>query len=374
LAFIKPLGYDPEKCSRLMAEMELSGIVLTSSENVFYTTGLPVTRGHVNPILFALSNKFPSYSVIHPDGLPTMITWTGAVGGHEFWAKDVRTAWLQGGTTEELAGCIQETFKPGSRIGIESSAPYVVTDGILKRKDGVELVVADGIFDTLRAIKSEDEIKMMRASLEITETTVGRLQREMKPDVTGYGLISKAESILFELGATGVDHTTMAIGKTNPEIPEDVEAKAGDLIILDLGAILHGYASDNRRLAYIGKIPAEMKEKNQTMASMVVETGTSAKPGKTFAEVCGETDSRYAELGMEPMFLSAGHTIGIQTEELWITRDSEKTFENGMVFNIELYTRLESGVFIGTEDTFVVDGGVSKRISRLPHDIAQVGD
>ena len=108
------------------------------------------------------------------------------------------------------------------------------------------------------------------------------------------------------------------------------------------------------------------------MASMVVETGTSAKPGMTFAEVCGETDSRYSDAGLEPMFLSAGHTIGIQTEELWITRDSQRKFENGMVFNIELYTRLESGVFIGTEDTFVVEGGAGKRISRLPHEITEV--
>ena len=253
MAFIKPLGYDPVKCSRLMGEMDLSGIVVTSNENVFYTTGLPVTRGHVNPILFALSNQFPSYSVLHPDGMPTMIAWGGAIGGHEFWAKDVRTSYLSGGTTEELAGCIQESFKPSSRIGIESSAPYSVTDGILRRKEGLELVVADEIFENMRAIKSEEEVKMMRGSLEITEATVERLQQEMTPDVTGHGLISKAKSILYELGATGVDHATMAIGQTNPEIPENVEAKTGDLIVLDLGAILHGYASDNRRLAHIGK-------------------------------------------------------------------------------------------------------------------------
>ncbi len=372
MTFIKPLGYDPEKCRKLIVEKELSGVVLTSNENVFYSTGLPVTRGHVNPILFALSNQFPSYSIIHPDGMPTMVTWTGALGGHEFWVKDIRSAWVRGGTNDELFSCIQETFKPHARIGIESSAPYGVVQKIQKLVDGVDFVFVDDIFDSLRAVKSEEELNMMKNSLEITESTVERLQKEITAKTTGYQLISRAKVLLYELGATGVDHTTMAIGMSNPEIPEDVRSKPGDLIVLDIGAILHGYSSDNRRLAVVGEPTKELVEANDVMVEIVNATGRSVRPGMSFADACLVAEAKYAEHGRDPMFISVGHTIGIQTEELWISRDSMRKFEKGMIFNVELYTVAESNVFIGTEDTFVVGENDCEQISRLPHELAVV--
>ena len=81
--YIKPLGYDPDKCRALMEQKSLSGMVLTSGENVFYTTGLAVTRGHRKPDSYRATgeNQFPSFSVLHPDGSPIMITWMGALGG-----------------------------------------------------------------------------------------------------------------------------------------------------------------------------------------------------------------------------------------------------------------------------------------------------
>ncbi len=113
LAFIKPLGYNPDRAKNLIAGHEISGMVLTSNDNVFYTTGLPVTRGHQNPILFALSNKFPPYSVIHADGIPSAILWAGAIGHHALWTKDVRTSFFPQGTTEELLACVEEVFPKG---------------------------------------------------------------------------------------------------------------------------------------------------------------------------------------------------------------------------------------------------------------------
>lgn len=372
MALIRPLGYDPSKSSKLMAEKGVDGMVLTSCENVFYTTGLPVTRGQVNPILFALANQFPSYSVVQSDGTPVMITWAGALMGHEFWVKDIRSAYVKGGTNEELFSCIKEKFKPGAKIGIESSAPYSVVEKTRSLIGGAEFVVVDDILERLRAVKSKEELEMMTRSLDITERAVGILQEEITPKTTGYGLISRAESLLFELGASGVDHTTMAIGHSNPEIPEDVASKEGDVFTLDLGAILHGYASDNRRLAIRGEPPDELRRAHEDMVSAVVETGKSARPGMTFAEICDATDGRYASVKRDPLFITVGHTIGIQTEELPIARSSPVRFEEGMVFNIELYTRVENGGFIGTEDTFVLEKNGSRQISKLPHDIKVV--
>jgi len=235
-----------------------------------------------------------------------------------------------------------------------------------------ELVVADEVFETLRAVKTPEEIQMMKGALEITEKTVQRLQDEMTSRATTHALITRAKVLLYEYGATGVDHATMALGMANPEIPDDVPAKEGDLAILDIGAILNGYVSDSRRLAMIGRVPREIEELNATMAAIVVETGKSARPGMTFSELCQVADSKHAENKLDPMFMSAGHTLGIQTEEIWITRDSQRKFEPGTVFNIELYSRSESNLIIGTEDTFVVNTSGVEQLTKLPHEIRGV--
>ena len=62
-----------------------------------------------------------------------------------------------------------------------------------------------------------------------------------------------------------------------------------------------------------------------------------------------------------PFFISAGHSIGLQTEEAWISPDSPYAVQAGMVLNIELYTPYRDGSNIGDEETFLVtESGVVK--------------
>jgi len=339
---------------------------------VFYATGLPVTRGQQNPILFALSNKFPPYSVINSEGMPASIIWAGAIGHHELWTKDVLTSFFPNGTTEELLQYIEQTFPRGSRIGIESTMPYPLAQVIEKKIEGVEFVVADEIMDELRLIKSSEEITKLKDSLEIAEAVEETIFSEMTSDWSVFKLVSRSKQLIYELGGTGVDHATIAIGMSNPEILEDYVGVAGDLVVLDVGGILDGYVSDTRRLGHLGEIPVELADLNNIIADIVMETGKSLRPGRTFSEICAEVEARYLEHGRDPLFLSAGHTIGIQTEEVWLTRDSTRRVQENMIFNVELYSPLKPGVYVGTEDTFLVNGSGGEKLTRLPHEVVKI--
>ncbi len=372
LAFIKPLGYDPARAKKLIAEQELDGIILTSNDNVFYATGLPVTRGQQNPILFALSNKFPPYAVINKEGMPTAIVWAGAIGNHELWIKDVRSSFFPDGTNEELISCVEEVFPKDARIGIERTFPHPIAQVIRYKNLCAELVVVEDLLDELRIVKSPAEIQKLKDSLEIAEVVEETIFSEITPDWSVFKLASRSKQLIYELGGTGVDHATISIGKSNPEILEDFMGAPGDLVVLDVGAILDGYSSDTRRLGYIGKIPDELHDLNKTMADIVSETGKSLRPGKTFSEICGEVEGRYMEHSRDPLFLSAGHSIGIQTEEAWIVRESTRKIEENMVFNVELYSALKPGTYVGTEDTFLVTGAGGEQLSRMPHEVVEV--
>jgi len=68
---------------------------------------------------------------------------------------------------------------------------------------------------------------------------------------------------------------TIAIGHSNPRSDRPA-CQGGDIVVLDVGAIFEGYVSDNRRLAYIGKVEEDLRKLNATMAEIVVQTGMSA--------------------------------------------------------------------------------------------------
>jgi len=54
---IIPPGFKKESLFKLMQEHHLNGVLLTSAENVYYTTGYPALPGTGNPIIFALQNQ-----------------------------------------------------------------------------------------------------------------------------------------------------------------------------------------------------------------------------------------------------------------------------------------------------------------------------
>jgi Xaa-Pro aminopeptidase len=99
--------------------------------------------------------------------------------------------------------------------------------------------------------------------------------------------------------------------------------------------------------------------------------GKALVPGKTFADVHAHAYELFAQVGIDPMFLHVGHSLGLQVEEHWIMPDDPTVVQPGMVLNIELYSPSEEGVMIGDEETFVVRAGGPEQISTLPVDIIE---
>ena len=68
-----------------------------------------------------------------------------------------------------------------------------------------------------------------------------------------------------------------------------------------------------------------------------------------------------------------GHTIGLNTEEDWIYKDSPIVFEPGMVLNLEMYSLYETGELIGDEETYIIDEDGAQQITVLPRAIKTIG-
>jgi len=367
----KPVGLDRPRLLALMKEHGLDGIFLSTPENVFYATGYPCLPGSGNPIIHALRNQDPYFVFLGSDGGISLLCWGPAAMGIEYGTEDVRMSFTTQMAADDLAALIEEKLKPGCMVGVESTFPYYATRLLEEKAKPANILVVDDLLTRLRLIKSAAEVERIRKSTEIIDKTVMELAQSLRLGMTRLELIQEAKYQMIKNGAEGVDHVTMAFGTANPEIALDEPLEANQIVTLDLGAVYQGYVSDNRRLVYTGSVPDALKELHKKLCWIVAEMGKALRPGKTFSEVHAYAAELYAKMGIDPMYLHVGHSVGLQVEECWIMSDNPTVIEPGMVLNIELYSPSEDGVMIGDEETFLVTSGEPEKLSTLPVDIIE---
>jgi Xaa-Pro aminopeptidase len=291
--------------------------------------------------------------------------------GINYSVDDMRTWFTYPMAVDELTSFVRETFKPGCSLGVDSTFPIFLIQILQANVQPIKLVVVDELIRTLQLVKTEAEIERIRMSTAIIDKTVLELADSLHPGMTRLELIQEAKTRLHRNGAHGIDHITVAFGSANPEIALDELIEPNQIVTLDLGAVYNGYVSDNRRLVYTGLVPVALTELHKKLCWVVAEMGQALLPGKTFGELHAHAFELYAKVGVDPMFLHVGHSIGLHVDEQWLLPDDPTVIEKGMVLNIELYSFSEEGVMIGDEETFLVTGNEPEKLSTLPVDIIE---
>jgi Xaa-Pro aminopeptidase len=370
----RSIGFDR---SRMCAAMKTAGVpamLLTSPENVYYTTGYTALPSAGNPILYMLRNRLPFFSFVTDEGKVTLICWGFSTWDMEFGADEVIGFNNLDEGCEALQRLVVGRSMKGSRLGLESTCPLYVLGLIRATEREVELVDANALLDEVRLIKSPAEIECLRKSVEIIETTCAELFGLLYVGMGRNELTREAKYRLIRNGAEGVSHLTFSFAQANPEFDIDEKLEKGRLVTLDLGAIYRGYCSDNRRYAYSGKVPSELEDIYQQMVEIVDAVGAALAPGTRYYELMELARSLYAARKLTPLgrFNHVGHNIGLETEERWLDNDTHTAVRAGMVINIELYSTAATGEQIGDEETYIIEPTGPVRISRLPRQIREI--
>ncbi len=371
---LKPVGFKKAKLLDQIKENGLGGVLLTSPENVFYTTGFPALPTSGNPINYTLRKYRPFFSYISAEGQIFLSCWELAAEGMTYGVDEVRGFDTMEQAQGVIARLIQEKLDSRKPLGIESTCPYYVTELLKANGAAKTFSVVDRIMENLRLVKSPEEIALIKKSTEIIEKTMTELMDEVVyVGMSRLELIQEGKARLYKNGGTGVSHATFAFGIVNPEIAIGEILEEGKLVTLDLGGIYEGYASDTRRYVYAGTLDPYILKLHGEMVDIVDRVGESLRPGVRFCDVYEYALSLYASHNLTPKFARAGHSIGLETEDVWIRKEEERKIEPGMVLNIELYSDPPTGEHVGNEETYVIDEHGSKRISVLPREIRKIG-
>ncbi|MEM3561703.1 MAG: Xaa-Pro peptidase family protein [Candidatus Jordarchaeaceae archaeon] len=365
----KPIGFDKERASRLLEERGVDVLIASSPENVFYTCGLAVRAVENNPILYALSNQYPTIVAVYSDGSESMVTWA-LYNATLSWVEEVQGILNPEQAMDAIASFIKKRGYEKGVIGIESLMPYYQYDKLRKIFPDAKFRVSDDLFLDMRLSKSEEEISRIRESTRIAEKTIQVLIENIAEGISDFDFLKIAKTTVIEEGAAGVDHVTLAIGNSDPEAPgTGVKMKRGDITRFDIGAIYKGYNSDVSRHAMLGEVPSDIQEPFDAIVEVQKACVKAIKPGADPKEVNKlALETWQAQGRKDPVFITI-HSVGLQTEEFhWLDvlkGASDRKFVKNAVLDIEAWNLHSKVGLIGNEDTYLVTDSGCKRISRL---------
>jgi Xaa-Pro aminopeptidase len=225
---------------------------------------------------------------------------------------------------------------------------------------GVELKPVSGAVETLRMVKSTDEIETIRASVKLNSAALEQAMARFKPGMSELDVAAEIDYRMRLLGADGTAFDTIVAAGERSALPHAHPTghpiSAGELLLIDMGATVAGYASDMTRCYVVGKANAKIRRIYKAVLDSQLAALALLKPGMTCAKLDHAVREVLRRYGLEKQFVhSTGHGLGLEIHERpRIGRKETVKFEVGMTVTIEpgVYEEGTGGVRI--EDTVVV--------------------
>lgn len=243
---------------------------------------------------------------------------------------------------------------------------------------GVDAVPSSGVVESLRAVKDDDEIEIMRRAGALSDEIFGALSKERFSGRTERELVWWVERSFREAGAEGVSFpTVVAAGETatSPHAePGDGVIGEGVLVIVDAGCVVDGYCSDCTRTFAVGDIPERLAEIYAVCLEAQVAGLAAVGPGAHGREADSAARAIIEAEGLGEAFgHGLGHGVGLQIHEAPTLRpESTDVLEPGNVVSVEpgIYLSGEGGVRI--EDLVLVTSDGCERLTQFSKELITV--
>ena len=346
-----------------MADEGLGALWLTTETDVRYFTGF-LTR-------FWESPSRPWHLVVPAEGKPiAVIPSIGAALMGSTWIEDIRT-WSAPNLADDGVSLLADTLMDiGGPVGVpsgyETHLRMPLTD-FERVKAASETSFTDdrGIVAGLRAIKSEAEIAKITHICGIAGRAFGRMGEIAGEGVALSRVFRDFQRLLLEEGADWVPYISGGAeqdGYGDVISPaKDDPLQAGDVMMLDTGAVWDGYFCDYDRNFAIGRAS---EAANSAHARLIEATDAAFQIARPGARACDLWKAMADIVGGGEEAGRLGHALGMQlTEGLSLTPRDETVLQPGMVLTLEPGTEVLPGKIMVHEENIVITDGAPRAIS-----------
>jgi Xaa-Pro aminopeptidase len=371
---MEPIGFNKEKARNILEKHDIDILIASTPVNVFYLTGLPTLHVAPNPILYVLYNQYPSLSLLRRDGAESLITWITYRSVNEFsWVNDIHRIGSPKAAMVSVSDKIEEWGLSNSKIAYESLMPSYQSEFLRNKLPKSTFINGDQAFLDMRLTKSEEEIRRIKRSTEISEKAITNMIEASNEGITDIELLQIARRTIVNEGAEGWDHLTMNLGSSDPEAPGiGTILKAGDINRFDIGTIWNGYVSDVSRELVVGQIPEGAEEVMNRMIQVQEYCAQNIHPGLNMKELYDDANKFNKSLTKVGRAFITGHSIGLECEEIHLfspMKKLDRPFEENMVLDIEVWQPFKNQGLIGIEDCYRITRKGCERLSSLDKNI-----
>jgi Xaa-Pro dipeptidase len=266
----------------------------------------------------------------------------------------------------------------GKTIGVEYLAMRVLEMRRLEQAaQACRLVAVEPWLPQLRMAKDETELAHMRRAAQMAESALQRLLGEgaIRPGRTERQIASDLQIALLAEGSQGEGFTPIVVAGPNSAFPHASPSEralaAGDLVIVDWGAVCEGYQSDLTRTFVLGQPDPAVGRIYDTVLAANQAGRMAARPGLPAQEVDRAARRVIALAGYGDYFLHrTGHGLGLETHEPpYMVEGNLDILGVGMTFTVEpgIYVPGLGGVRI--EDDVAITSQGSETLTAMSRDL-----
>lgn len=338
------LAVRQQRLRTTLEKRRLPILVVSNPVNIFYLTGFHGTAG------VALFERFEAVIWVDPRytlqargqacGVEVIEARTGLFKAVGRWLKKRRS---------RLAGYEDSHLSCAEFRGLQRQSPGTT-----------RWQAAGGIIEALRAVKDSYEIDQIRQAGHLTAEVLTDIIPGIRPGVRESDLAAELEYRMRRKGADGAAFETIVASGVRGALPHarasGKQLATGELVILDLGAILASYAADMTRTLYLGKPRPHVRNLFRAVVEAQQEAVGAARPGARAGDVDAAARRCLKRRGLAEYFThSTGHGVGLQVHERPRLGRSEKTrLHAGVVVTVEPGLYLEGLGGVRVEDTVLV--------------------
>ena len=348
--FNKLRSYRLDRVKKELEKNNLEGCILFDPVNIRYaldTVNMSIYNMHnlTRYCFIPVNGSTILYEYFNCEGLSShlnlineirpAITWDYFSNGDQ--ANDQLNKWVN-----EVNDLSNSYFK-SKKIAIDVINGPAVT---ALNKSGIEVLDAKLILEQARVIKSPEELKCMKAAIEVAEIGVTKMRNELKAGMTEDELWSILHKTNIEHGGEWIECRILSSGeRTNPWMQESSNKviQRGEMVSFDTDMVgPYGYCADISRAFVEGhKFNEEQKKLYKMAVEHIDYNSRLIKPGASFKEFT-EKSWKLPEEYYGNRYSCMVHGIGLCDEWPMIRYPTdggqrEGSFEKNMTITVESY-------------------------------------
>ncbi|MDR2018457.1 MAG: aminopeptidase P family protein [Syntrophobacterales bacterium] len=345
--------------AQIIDEAGLDACILKGMDNIFYLTGFRGSEG--------------SLLVTHEDVL--LLTDFRYITHAMEVTKGIQVLEVQ----QKINSLPRLCDKYGIRkMGFDSAhTTYDMYARWTETLGNVELVPLNKI-ETIRAIKDPEEIETIKKAIRISTDAFTEVYERIKPGRTEKEIANELEYTMKRLGADCPSFNTIVASGPRAALPHaeptDRELKDGEAVIIDFGAQVDSYCSDETCTITLGKVNGKI-DKIYSIVREAKDLGLdSIRAGMPAKELDMIVRGFIDRKGYGDFFRhGVGHGVGVAVHEApAVNYMSESLIEPNMVLTIEpgIYIPHLGGVRL--EDMVLIEENRTTVLTHIRKDMLSV--